>query len=55
MADPAGKSAPAGVVVVVADDLFFFPKKCLPSVFWGLGIVFAECPTIDTRQNSLCR
>ena len=35
--------------------LMLFFKKCLPSVLGALGKVFAECPTKNTRQNSVCR
>ena len=30
---------------------FIFLKKCLPSVFFALGKVFAECPIKNTRQS----
>ena len=35
----------------VAICFFISCKKCLPSVFWALGNVFAECPTKNTRQS----
>ena len=54
---------PAAVMVVVAVVAsaawwccrrLFFSRKMFAEYSLGLGIVFAECLTIDTRQNSLC-
>jgi len=52
--DGGGGGGGGGVGSVVVLPTTFFSRKMFAEYSLGLGIVFAECLTIDTRQNSLC-